>query len=291
MIPGDDGLVFVDEVEYLYDDPVTPYSFKCITVPSILADKANITSKTRIIASKDGRSCKQSIRMDVSVKAWGVGAIVETLVLNGVRDAYAQLPTMVVMWKKIAASAFQKNLDETFPKWDWDKLDAQSDTVAPKDLSSATSHGSLHGSVLGSSTESLYLDAEEAPGEDLPIEVERVTGLKVPTQDAMSTSSSTTSIRTQPEPMTMDMSMTMDMPNPSGMLISSGFNRTRHIRGSSHVHVQVDRSDSLTPSSGGSNCRPAGSGLARKGKSHIRASSMYTNAKDAVDIHAEDRHG
>eukprot|EP01134_Creolimax_fragrantissima_P000042 CFRG0042T1 len=269
MIPSDDGLVFYDEIEYIYDDPVTPYAFRCKTVPSILSDKADIIGYVKIIPCDDGRSCRQVLSMDVCINAWGVGSIVETIVINGIKDAYKHLNTMVVMWKAIAASAFQKQLDELLPAWDWDNMDKK-EIVHDDSLSLC-------------STESFY-DAEEGfLNFDMPNH-----RLLVPNQDGIS-SYSETSIITQPDNMiSMGMDMTMDrgsgaLPNPSGMLISttgsnttsdtfnSSKNKSRHTRGQSQINISFDAEDDETFVNDMSRLSLQNS---RSGKGHTRSQSM-----------------
>jgi hypothetical protein len=55
----------------------------CRTTPNVFADRADITGYVRIIPNQDGRTCKQTVSMDVRLNAWGVASVVGTLVGKG----------------------------------------------------------------------------------------------------------------------------------------------------------------------------------------------------------------
>ncbi|KNC86221.1 hypothetical protein SARC_01631 [Sphaeroforma arctica JP610] len=115
MLPGDDGLVFYDDLEFCFDDETTPYAFIARTTPSVFNEKAKIKGYVRVIPSADGLSCTQSVSMDAKVSQWGVGGIVETLVAKGIQDAYHIMPDMVREWQKTQAQ-IETETPETSPQ-------------------------------------------------------------------------------------------------------------------------------------------------------------------------------
>eukprot|EP01134_Creolimax_fragrantissima_P004732 CFRG4732T1 len=116
LLPGDDGLVFYDDVNYTTEDPTTPFAFTATTTPSVFSDKADIVGYVRVVPSSDNRTCTQIVSMDVNVSQWGMGSIVESIVSNGIHNGYKLMPAMVEDWKKSAADMYSKNLNEHFKK-------------------------------------------------------------------------------------------------------------------------------------------------------------------------------
>ncbi|KNC80885.1 hypothetical protein SARC_06767 [Sphaeroforma arctica JP610] len=111
MLPGEKGIVLTDSIDFNLNDPLTPYAFTATTVPSVFYEKADIVGYTRIVPSKDNRTCTQTVSMDVKVNQWGVGGLVETLISNGIYNAYKQLPKMVDDWKQnCAADVYERSL-------------------------------------------------------------------------------------------------------------------------------------------------------------------------------------
>lgn len=95
MLP-EEGIVYVDDIEYVTDDEQTPYVCRTRTTPNIAQDSCNITSYMRVIQDPaDANACIQTLTLDVSVSLWMAGSAVESLIANGVRDGYKKLPQIV----------------------------------------------------------------------------------------------------------------------------------------------------------------------------------------------------
>jgi hypothetical protein len=71
MLP-EEGIVYTDEIEYIFDDPQTSYVCKTRTTPNIAQDTCNITSIMRVIPDPENptNACIQTLSLDVNVGLW-----------------------------------------------------------------------------------------------------------------------------------------------------------------------------------------------------------------------------
>eukprot|EP00123_Amoebidium_parasiticum_P001288 comp12343_c0_seq1/m.7201 comp12343_c0_seq1/g.7201 ORF comp12343_c0_seq1/g.7201 comp12343_c0_seq1/m.7201 type:complete len:309 (-) comp12343_c0_seq1:284-1210(-) len=107
-----EGIVFTDHLEFVRNNPETPYYIKIRTVPSIFPERCNIQGFMKIIPSEDGKSCTQVIDMNVEINVFAAGIIIEQVVSSGLHNAYNLLPQIVEDWKKEAQSADRWNIPE-----------------------------------------------------------------------------------------------------------------------------------------------------------------------------------
>lgn len=57
---------------------------------------------TLLIEPLDDHRCRQSLRGDVEIRVFGVGAVVQNIVLNSLTTAYKVLPEVVEKYENIA---------------------------------------------------------------------------------------------------------------------------------------------------------------------------------------------
>ena len=81
---------------------VPPYAWTFTTATSVFTDKTSISGTVRIVPQGDG-SCLQVCEGSVGVAVWGVGSVVERLIINGIAETYAKLPAVVDAWNAVRA--------------------------------------------------------------------------------------------------------------------------------------------------------------------------------------------
>eukprot|EP00004_Rigifila_ramosa_P028695 TRINITY_DN981_c0_g1_i1.p1 TRINITY_DN981_c0_g1~~TRINITY_DN981_c0_g1_i1.p1 ORF type:complete len:350 (-),score=62.19 TRINITY_DN981_c0_g1_i1:71-1120(-) len=94
---GGAEFAFEDELEYIETEP---FAANVRTIPGVLPDKSTIAGVLRVVPI-DARTCLQTFELDVIVSVFGVGRVVEGVVVTNLKKTYENLPAVVEAWTKI----------------------------------------------------------------------------------------------------------------------------------------------------------------------------------------------
>eukprot|EP01134_Creolimax_fragrantissima_P003510 CFRG3510T1 len=95
---GDPGgeVVFEDIITYGVND----YSFDFVTVSGVLQEYTSVSGRGRLAVSKDGMTCQLLMEAMINVQLKFVGKVVETMIVNSIKDAYNKIPEVIDRYRE-----------------------------------------------------------------------------------------------------------------------------------------------------------------------------------------------
>ncbi|KNC75875.1 hypothetical protein SARC_11606 [Sphaeroforma arctica JP610] len=90
-------IVFEDTVTFGAND----YSFDFTSLSGIFADYTNVQGRGYLVVSKDGLSCTLHMEAIINVQLKFVGKLVESIVVNGIKDGYNKIPQVIDRFREL----------------------------------------------------------------------------------------------------------------------------------------------------------------------------------------------